>query len=229
MWPFPKSEEIDMSRPEYGSDNPNTTWLNLIRSGTVYSRRTGQYGPEIQVYYPDRDLLTDFLPVNQMGSAGAAFHFCPRVGDNVTVLHLGTGVEQGIVLGSHGTNNNPSFIPNSVDSVALATEDGAFFEHEPQSGTFTLAGVTTFHLHVNGDSLSFVGGKWTLNIGGDCNLTAGGDANVTATNATVKAGSIKLDGNVTVTGDLTVLGTMRTKLVFADPHCQNLDGSGGGT
>jgi len=209
-------------RPEYGSDNPNQTWLNLARDGVVYNRRNGRRGPEVQVYYQDRDVLTDWMPVNQMGSAGAAFHYCPRVGDNVTVLHLGSGISQGIVLGSHATDNNPTFTPNSIDSHAAAFEDGAFFEHEPQSSTTTVAGVQTLHISVGGDTLAFSGGTWTLNVGGDCNITCGG-------NATVKAGTITLDGNVTITKDLTVQGTTHMQQAFASPNCRNSDGSGGGT
>ena len=212
-------------RTDYGSDNPNQKWFNLSRDGTVYDRRNGPLGPQVRVYYNDRDTLTDWLPVQSAGSAGASFHFCPRVGDNVTVMHLGAGTEQGIVVGSHGTDNNPALVPNSIDSVALATDDGAFFEHEPQSGTFTLAGVGTFHLSVNGDSLSYVGGTWTLNIGGDCDITAGGNANVTAANATVKAGSITLDGDVTVTKSLTVDGFTACKGGgTTTPHMTNADG-----
>jgi phage baseplate assembly protein V len=189
-------------RPDYGSDNPNQTWLNLARSGVVYERRNGRSGPEVKVYYGDRNLVTDWLPVNQSGSAGAAFHVCPRVGDNVTVLHLGTGMEQGIVLGSHGTDNNPVFTPNSVDSVAMATEDGAYFEHEPQSSTFTMAGVGTLHLSVGGQSLIFTG-TFTLNVGGAVTIDAG--------SATIKAGSITLDGPVHITQSLTVDGSITGK------------------
>jgi phage baseplate assembly protein V len=185
-------------RPEYGSDNPNTTWLNVARSGVVYSRRNGRSGPEVKVYYGDRDVLTDWIPVNQLGSAGAAFHFCPRVGDNVTVLHLGTGIEQGIVIGSHGTDNNPVFTPNSLDSHAAAFEDGAFFEHEPQSSTCTLAGVGTLHLSIGGQTLIF-SGSFTLNVGGAVTINAA--------SATIKAGAITLDGPVHITKTLTVDGT----------------------
>src|SRR5215831_12369505 len=151
--------------PEYGSNNPNQTWLNVARSGVVHARRNGRSGPQVKVYYQDRDVITDWLPVNQQGSAGAAFHYCPRVGDNVTVLHLGSGIEQGIVLGSHGTDNNPVFTPNSLDSHAAAFEDGAFFEHEPQSSTTTVAGVQTLHISVGGQTLVF-SGSFTLNVGG---------------------------------------------------------------
>lgn len=90
-------------------------------------------------------------------------------------------------------------------------EDGSFFEHEPQSGTLTMAGIGTFHLSVNGDTLSYSGGAWTLHVGGDITVTAGGNANVTAANATVKAGTITLDGNVHITGTLNTDSTIDAK------------------
>jgi phage baseplate assembly protein gpV len=116
-------------------------------------------------------------------------------------MHLGSGTEQGIVVGSHGTNNNPSLIPNTLDSIALATEDGAFFEHEPQGGTLTMAGVGTLHLSINGDSLIFSGGKWTLNVGGPVNINAGGTVTVTAP-------TVQVNGNVNISGNLSVSGSI---------------------
>jgi phage baseplate assembly protein V len=212
-------------RPEYGSDNSNQTWLNLSRDGVIFDRRNGRLGPEVQVYYQDRDVVTDWMPVNQQGSAGTAFHFLPRVGDNATVLHLGSGVSQGIVIGTHATDNNPTYTPNTPDSISMASEDGAFFEHEPQSSTTTMAGIGTLHISVGGDTLAFSGGTWTLNVGGDCDITAGGNANVTAANATIKAGTITLDGDVTVTKSLTINGFTNAKGGGqTNPHMSNVDG-----
>jgi phage baseplate assembly protein V len=211
-----------MNRPEYGSDSPNQSWLNLTRNGIVYDRQFGANNrPEVKVYYPDRDILSDWLPVKQQGSAGAMFHYCPRIGDAVTVENLGTGIEQGVVTGAHPTDNNPVVQPNSLDSVALATDDGAFFEHEPNSKTLTVAGVGTMHLSVNGETLAF-SGTWTLNASGACSITAN--------SVTIKAGAIKLDGPVEITQTLKVDGyTTLAGGGNAIPNITNSSGSGGGS
>ena len=178
-----------IDRPGYGSDNPNQSWLNLDRDGVVYARRQGVNGPEVQVYYSDRDILSDWLPVKLNGCAGAVFHFCPRVGDTVSVHNLGTGIEQGVVSGTHATTNNPGIVPNSLDSVAMALDDGSFFEHEPNSGTTTLAGIGTLHISVNGETLAF-SGPWTLN--------ASGTVQVTAPQINLNGVLIDSSGNVTI-------------------------------
>jgi phage baseplate assembly protein gpV len=210
-------------RPGYGSDNPNQTWLNTSRDGVVVNRRQGNTGPEVQVFYTDRNLLSDWLPINNHGSAGAIFYHCPRIGDAVTVDHLGTGIEQGTVVASHPSGNNPSMIPNSLDSVALSTDDGAFFEHEPQSGTTTLAGVGSLHLHVNGETLAF-SGTWTLN--------ASGNVKITAPQISLNGVLIDQSGNVTLPAGMTVkadkfAGASGTPV--ANPRMTNSDGSGNGS
>jgi phage baseplate assembly protein gpV len=210
-------------RPSYGSDNPNQSWLNLNRDGVVYARRQGTNGPEVQVYYADRDLLSDWLQVKQRGSAGAIFHFCPRIGDTVSVENLGTGIEQGVVTGSHATTNNPGFTPKSLDALAMATDDGSYFEHEPQSGTFTLAGVNTLHLSVKGETLAF-SGPWTLQ--------SSGAVSITGTDVTINANSITLNApNTIVTGTLKVdyIKPYQQSVTLATPQVKNADGSGNGS
>lgn len=209
-----------IDRPNYGSDNPNQSWLNLTRDGVVYDRRQGANGPEVQVYYSDRDILSDWLPVRLPGSAGTVHHYCPRIGDAVTVENQGTGIEQGVVTGSRPTTNNPGIIPNSLDSTAMSTDDGAYFEHEPNSGTTTIAGVGTLHISVNGETLAF-SGPWTLN--------ASGNVQITSPQINLNGVLIDSSGNVTIPGNLTVKGTTNMKQAIANPNCQNTDGSGGGT
>jgi phage baseplate assembly protein V len=176
------------------------------------------------VYYADRDLQSDWLPVRQKGSGLAIWHYCPRVGDNVTVEHRGTGIEQGVVTGAYPTDNNPAITPNSLDSIALSSHDGAFFEHEPNSGTFTVAGVGTMHLSVNGETLMF-SGPWTLQSSGTVQITASGTA-------TVKAPTIVLDAvDVKVTGKLWVdqMKPFSLSEIISNPHVKNVDGSGNGS
>jgi len=222
--------------PSYGSDNEFQRLLNCIRSGTVINRRNGTGGPEVQIAYTDRNIITDWTSVGTHGSAGSFHtHSCPDIGDNVTVLHLPTGIEQGIVVCTNPTSNNPTFVPNSIDSKAMSGQDGSFFEHEPNSGTTTIAGVA--HLHIQaGESLMYlateniqVSGNWTKQVGGTITINAGGNVKITAPQINLNGVLIDSSGNVTIPGTLTVKGTTTMALASASPHCLNSDGSGGGT
>jgi phage baseplate assembly protein V len=227
---------INGDKPPYGSDNELQRLLNCIRSGTVINRRRGTNGTEIQIAYPDRGITSDWTRVGGSGSAGSFhMHHCPDIGDNVTVLHLPTGIEQGVVVCTNPTDNNPTFVPNSIDSKAIGGSDGSFFEHEPNSGTTTVAGVA--HLHIlAGESLIYlttemvqVSGTSTKHVGGTITLSAGGQITVTAPMISLNGVLIDSSGNMTIPGNLTVKGSTTMQLAQASPHCTNTDGSGGGS
>jgi phage baseplate assembly protein gpV len=220
----------------YGSDNEFQRLLNCIRSGTVINRRRGTNGTEVQIAYTDRNIISDWTRIGRSGSAGSFHdHHCPDIGDNVTTLHLPTGIEQGIVVCTNPTDNNPTFVPNSIDSKAFGGSDGSFFEHEPNSGTTTVAGVA--HLHIQaGESLVYVttemmqvSGTSTKHVGGTITLSAGGQITVTAPMISLNGVMIDSAGNVTIPGNLTVNGTTNLQTTTANPHCVNTDGSGGGS
>jgi len=222
--------------PSYGSDNEFQRLLNVLRSGTIVNRRNGTNGPEVQVAYTDRHTTSDWLPVGQRGGAGSFhFHHCPDIGDDVLVGHLPTGIEQGIVIASNPTDNNPTMVPNSIDSHAISGSDGSFFEHEPNSGTTTIAGVA--HLHVKaGEALLYfsnemvqVSGAWTKEVGSTITINAGGQVTVTAPMISLNGVLIDSSGNVTIPCNLTVKGSTDLQTTTANPHCLNTDGSGGGT
>jgi phage baseplate assembly protein gpV len=156
-------------------------------------------------------------------------HVCPRIGTNVIVGHLGTGIERGVVLSTVPTQNGGAVIPDHINTAAVLFDDGTQISHNPETGAFQVVGPKTALFAVGGDVAFMSDGVWTINCSGNCNITAGGNANVTAANVTVKAGTITLDGNVTITQDLTVKGTTNMQLAIANPHCTNTDGSGNGT
>jgi phage baseplate assembly protein V len=228
---------LDHDSAPYGSNNENQRQLNLIRNGTVIDRRNGPLGPQVRVAYTDRNIITDWTSIGQTGSAGAFHHYsCPDIGDNVTVLHWPTGIEQGLVIASNPTANNPTFTPNSIDSHAMAGSDGSWFEHEPNSGTTTMAGIA--HLHIKaGEALCYfsnemvqVSGAWTKEVGGSISINAGGQITVTAPMISLNGVTIDSGGNVHIPGSLIVDGnTTMNKEALAIPHCVNSDGSGGGT
>lgn len=214
----------------YGSfERPDPTGYNVVRSGSVIDRRFGPNGPEVQVTYLDRGVTSDWIPVGNSGSNGSTMFYCPRVGDNVTVLHYPTAIEQGIVVASNPTANGGSIQPDSLNSIAMRADDGAQFSYNPDNQTLAIEGVGTIKISA--------GGKLTLQVNGDVQATVGGNltasvnGSVTVTAQTITLNGVQIDsaGNVTIPGNLTVLGTTNLQLAIASPHCVNTDGSGGGT
>jgi phage baseplate assembly protein V len=193
-----------MILPDYSSADFNQTSLNLLRAGRVTDARYGSNGPEIRVSYPDRDVTSDWLPVGQPASGGMSVHVCPRIGTNVIVGHLGTGIERGVVLSTVPTQNGGAVIPDHLNTAAVLFDDGTQISHNPETGAFQVVGPKTALFAVGGDIAMMSDGVWTIHCSGNCNITAGGNANVTAANVTVKAGTITLDGDVTITKTLTV-------------------------
>ncbi len=227
---------------DYGSSSTaDATSANLIRSGTVVDRRLTSVGAQVRVVYPDRGVTSAWLPVGQSGSAGTVFHFCPRIGDNVTVLHFPTGIEMGTVIGTNCTPNNPSFTPRSLNATAIQFDDGAYIEYDPDVGCLSIPGVGTIYVNANGQIVIIAGGDIDVTTQANCNLTVTGNlvANVsgdmTATdsgNATLNASAITLNAQTTtITGVLkvdTIMGNM-APFPTANPKVLNQDGSGNGS
>ncbi|MGD0178764.1 MAG: phage baseplate assembly protein V [Terriglobales bacterium] len=209
---------------EYGSAGPDCRFENLSRDGTVVARRFGQYGPEVQVTFPDRDgVTTDWLPVKVPGSAGCNFFYCPRVGDNVTVQHYPTGIESGVVVGGHNTSNNPCFPPHSLNSIAMQPDDGSMFEYDPDVGCLVVNGIGTLYFNALGQAIFICGGDLDVTVGGNLNATVTGNVIITAPN-------ISLNGNVEITGTLSTTGSVAFGAGGTiQTHLQNLDGAGGGS
>jgi len=227
-----------MILPDYSSADFNQTSLNLLRAGTVTDARYGSNGPEVRVTYPDRGVTSDWFPVSQPASGGLSFHVVPRIGTNVIVGHLGTGIERGVVLGSSPTQNGGAVIPDHINTVAALFDDGTQISHNPTTGAFQMIGPKTALFAVGGDIAMMSDSVWTINCsgkcnvtsGGDCNINAGGNAFVSAANVTVQGGTITLQGNTHITGTLTVDDVVRfNKTGSIATHLTNNDGAGGGS
>jgi phage baseplate assembly protein V len=224
---------------DYGSHGFDVTAENLIRCGTISDRRMTSYGPEVRVDYDDRGVTSAWLPVAQHGSSGTSMHWCPRVGDNVTVLHYPTRIEQGVVLCSTATENNPAFCPRSINAVACQHSDGSYMEYDPDAQCFSMLGVGSIYLHANGDYTMYAGGNVIKSIGGKLTITTGGKIDITAGGQITVKGDpmiqlngvqINTNGDVLIPGKLTVDGqTLLQGGGTATPSLKNSDGSGGGS
>src|SRR6516164_3473897 len=136
----------------YGSREPtDSTAFNVVRSGTVVNRRMGQNGPEVQVAYEDRGVVSDWIPVGAQGAAGMTMFYLPRLNDNVTVLHYPSAIEQGIVVCTNPTSHGGSIQPDSLNSVALRGDNGEQFSYNPDTKTLAFQGVGTLNISASAD------------------------------------------------------------------------------
>jgi phage baseplate assembly protein V len=210
--------------PRYGSaDPPDATGFNVVRSGTVVDRRMGTNGPEVQVAYYDRGETSDWLPVGHHGSAGATMFYCPRLNDNVTVLHYPTAIEQGIVVCTNPTSNGGSIQPDSLNSIAMMGDNGEQFSYNPDTKTLAIHGVGSINITVAGDTYLQTNGNLTAKVGGGADLEAGGTV-------TLKGSQVIINCDCHIKGKLTVDGvTLLDAGGTATPNLINADGSGNGS
>lgn len=227
-----------MFKPDYSSDGPESANYNVVRSGTVVDRRVGQNGAEVRIAYPDRGVTSDWLPVGQPTTGGASTHSCPRNNSNAIVLHLPTGIEQGVVICTTATDNGGAVIPQHIDEVVSVFEDGAAIGYNPQSGVFNLVGVNqitigaggTVSLYSGGSLLLQISGAVNAKVGGAITISAGATVQITAPMINLNGVTIDQAGNVMIPGTLTVKGnvTLQSTGTIAT-HLVNADGAGGGS
>jgi phage baseplate assembly protein gpV len=104
----------------------------------------------------------------------------------------------------------------------MVGDDGSQFEYNPDKGMLHIGGIKDLQL--------IGGGAINITKGGPINMTAGANVFVKGANATIQGGTITLDGNVQISGTLTVKGFCDFQAGGqANPHIVNQDGSGGGT
>lgn len=87
----------------------------------------------IAVTYGDRDdSVTDLLPYLSFNNE---YHM-PKVEDYVAVMHLSTGAEMGIILGTYWDDGNPPPVSGKdIFRKDLSNEIGkAFLQHDPGTG-----------------------------------------------------------------------------------------------
>jgi phage baseplate assembly protein V len=111
---------------------------NLVRVGIVSS--VNGAACRARVTFPDKDnLVSEELPVIQIGANGTEGYYLPEVGTSVLCLFLpnpaGKGMASGFILGAYYTKSkSPSETDESVRSVKFP--DGSFAKYD--HGTITI-------------------------------------------------------------------------------------------
>jgi len=188
---------------------------NLFRHGKVTERIVDLTQVCVRVQYLDKDgLISKPLPVKQKGSRTTGSFYCPKVGDDVCVTMLPNGSEDGFVDGSFYNTGNP---PPTVDPDCHHTTfaDGTIIEYvEALPATVGRAGRA---------------GQLRVKSAQPINITSGA-VMVIAPSVTIQAPSITLQGNVHITGTLTVDDNVSFgKGGSIATHLTNNDGQGNGS
>lgn len=114
---------------------------NLVRVGIVSS--VNGAACRARVTFPDKDnLVSDELPVLQIGAHGTEGYHVPEVGTTVLCLFLpnpaGNGMASGFILGAYYTKlKPPSETDESVRSIRFP--DGSFVKYDHETITISAA------------------------------------------------------------------------------------------
>src|ERR1700728_1274422 len=121
-------------------NNPNH-FRHMIKVGVVSKVKADSSGrPLAKIAYPDRQgVTTAWFPVMQRNTVGTVDFSCVRVGEMAVVLHLGTGMEQGIVLGSIYTDKVTTSVTDvTTNKRTVVFDDGTIIQFNPSTSTTTI-------------------------------------------------------------------------------------------
>lgn len=108
----------------------------IIKHGVVSSINPAK--ATARVTFPDRDDVVSYdLPVMQHNTGFAKFYSMPKVGQNAVCIFLGTGLEDGFIVGSFYNDEQP---PPTTDAAihVIDFEDGSRIEYS--NGVFNIVG-----------------------------------------------------------------------------------------
>lgn len=181
------------------------------------------------VFDDDDGLVSGDLQILQMNSLKNKGYWLPDVGEDVVCAFLGTGVEEGFILGATyaGAVEPPA---SSQDKRAVHFSDGSFFEFDRSASEFKVeigASKVTINkeritaeaatVEVKAASKVEIEGasqvnvktpSFTLTTGGGATLTlSGSDAQISSADLTF-VGSMTVTGTLSVSGDIMAGGTV---------------------
>lgn len=167
---------------------------NIIRLGKVDTIDYANARARVRI----GNLLTDWLPwITQC--AGNTANWCPiEVDEQVVILSTGGDLCQGVILPSLYRCNNPS---SSPQLHTTHYSDGSTISFDIATGTLTA--------DVNGDVNITAQGSVNVRASGHVSVSSAGSVTVQAKETLIKSPEITLDGNVTITGNMSGHGTMR--------------------
>ena len=173
---------------------------NEILMGKVVSHEVTEDQANVRVLYADRgNMISKPIPVLQRGALGMRSMDVPAIGSNVMVNRSSSGLEEGFVMGTLYTTENP---PPQTDPNKSYTEfgDKSTFEFNPATG-----GGMTLKLTSALDVSSAMTIKMTAT--GEITITSSGKITLKGTEivldtpkVSIPSGDIEQTGNFNQTG-----------------------------
>jgi phage baseplate assembly protein V len=184
----------------------NPRYDGLITIGIVSERKNDEVrGPLVRVTWPETGKTSALFPVAQSGTIGMRIFRCPRLGEEVAVVRLANGPEQGLVIGSVYNLRVHSPKLDNLDSLYIEFDDGTDITFDPSNSTFTFDSKGPINLKTKGAVKLECEGDVEVETQANLNAKVSGTATVEAPNVELK-GDVKITGSLTVEGSLTAEG-----------------------
>lgn len=184
----------------FGNMN-NENLNNLIKIGEVSS--VNPANGTARVMFADEDeVVSHDLQVLQRNTIKNQDYAMPDIGEDVVCLFLPCGSEDGFILGSvYAGEITPPESDGNKRTVVFADGTKISYDRANHILSATIRGTE------EEDGTSIVATRENVNVvcSGTADIQAG-TVNATANSATVKASTINLTGDVTITGKLSVSG-----------------------
>ena len=157
--------------PPIEQQYPGSWTEGLVRVGRVSSVNTAR--ATARVVFADRDNLVSMeLPVLQGSVQGARAYLLPAVGEHVLCLFLGTGVEQGFIVGALYDRDNPPPVSGQVIYLRVAADCFVLINKSTKQVVVSTSGQVSITAAGGVQIAGNVSVSGNLNVGG--NVNAGG-------------------------------------------------------
>lgn len=179
-------------------DYDDSDFRQSHKVGFVCARRNDpEEGPQVRVSQPDKDdLISDWLTIVQKSTVGIKDFWLPQLGEQVLFSTLPNGTSKGFVHGSFYSKGTPP-PTTSEDARHTTFADGTVIEFDSSNSTLTIDSKGPVDLKTKGPV--------KIDTEDDVELTTQGNLSAKVSGlATVEAPNIKLEGNIEITGSLTV-------------------------
>jgi phage baseplate assembly protein V len=210
-----------LSDTDYTSGRDNR-FSSAVVVGKVSKIECTDKAANVRVIFPDRldhndqPLISKPVPVLQVASTAKKSYAIPRLNTNVLCVKLPNGTSNYVVLGGFYTSKDPPPVSDPMlDYVEY--DDGSTMEFNASTGELTwkikgdllMENEKDFTIKQQGDFNVETQGNVSVKPQGDLDIDAAGDI-------VIKGGTIKLQGPLTIEGNITHIGNMNTTGIHTD-------------
>jgi phage baseplate assembly protein V len=179
-----------------GESFENHRYEGSNRIGIVVARRKGKTGPQVRLQYPDRGVVSAWMPAGQRGTVGHKDYSLPELGERMLVAHLPNGPERSIAVCAVFNEAVSAPMPEDENTRSVQFRDGTEVEYNPGAKSMTIKAAGTL------------------------TITTAGAVSITAPQVEITA-NVKITGDVEINGILNLDGI----IINTHKHTDVLRGS----